>query len=99
MNNALSIARTGLFAATLRLDSAAYNIANAMTPGMRRQQVVLQTQPEGGVAATLAQAPQAGEGLATDIVEQHLALYSFQAQLQIIKAHDRMVGSLLSTRA
>jgi flagellar basal body rod protein FlgF len=99
MNDALSIARTGLSAATLRLDSAAHNIANAITPGMRRQQVVLQTQAEGGVAATLAQAPQAGEDLVTDIVEQHLALYSFQAQLQIIKAQDRMVGSLLDTRA
>ena len=54
MSPAVDIARSGLSAAMLRLDSAAHNIANAQTAGFRRQQVV-QGHPGAEVPAGPAQ--------------------------------------------
>ncbi len=99
MTAAIAIARTGLSAATLRLDSAAHNIANAMTPKFRRQQVVQAAQVHGGVSASTTRAAQSGGGLAADLVEQMAALYDFKANLQTIKVQDRILGSLLYIRA
>ena len=99
MSPAVDIARSGLSAAMLRLDSVAHNIANAQTPGFRRQQVVQQAQSSGGVAANTTRAGQVGTDLATELVEQMQALYAFKANLQVIKVQDRMIGSLLDTQA
>lgn len=99
MRPAADIARSGLSAAMLRLDSVAHNIANAQTAGFRRQQVVQQAQSGGGVAADTTRAGQIGTDLATELVEQMQALYAFKANLQVIKVQDRMIGSLLDTQA
>jgi flagellar hook protein FlgE len=99
MNAAPALARTGMSAATLRLDSAAHNLANLQTPAFRRQQVVQQTLPEGGVAASVTQAATLGENLAGDLVEQRMALYTFKANLEVIKSQDRMLASLLDAKA
>jgi flagellar basal body rod protein FlgC len=99
MDRTTPIALSGIAAAGLRLDSAAHNVANTLTPRFMRQQVVLQAQPDGGVAASTARAHTPGTDLATDLVDQRLALVAFKANLHAIKVQDAIVGSLLDIRA
>jgi flagellar hook protein FlgE len=99
MSNTFSIGLSGLNAAQLRLDSAAHNVANAQTPGFRRQQVLQQAQPEGGVQAEIAAQRQAGGSLEADAVEQMSASYTYQANLRTVKVQDEVLGSLLDAVA
>lgn len=94
-----SIALSGMNAAQWSLNSAAYNIANLQTPGFRRQLTVQAALPDGGVSVSIARASETGDALATDIVGQKIAGYSFQANLLTLKTQDRMLGSLLDTQA
>lgn len=99
MSNSYSIGLSGLNAAQLRLDSSAHNIANAATPGFRRQQVVQQELPEGGVAAEVAAQPQGGGSLEADIVEQMSATYAFKANARTLSVQNEVLGSLLDATA
>jgi flagellar basal body rod protein FlgC len=99
MNSAFAVARSGLAAAGLRLDSAAHNIANAQTPHFRRQLVAQEAVASGGVSATTLRSNEPGAELETEIVGQMSALYTFRANLQSLKAQDRMLGSLLDATA
>lgn len=94
-----SIALSGLNAASLRLDSAAHNIANLQTPEFRRQQVRQQALPEGGVRAELDRAVQPGDALAEDIVGQMAASIDYRASLKLLKTGDELLGRLLDLRA
>ena len=87
-------------AALLGMGASAHNIANQQTPGFRRQQVALQSQAEGGVAATLVQAPQAeGDSLAEDLVQQKMASYSFKANVLSLRTGYEVLGTLLDMHA
>ena len=98
--NALSfISLSGMNAAMLRLDAAGNNIANASTPGYRRQGVAQSEAPEGGVTTSVTRADAPGENLAEDMVNQLSASYSFKANLRVVKTQDEMLGALLDTRA
>jgi len=99
MSSASSIAISGLSAAQWRLASAAHNIANAATPGFRRQVVQQATRADGGVATTLERVPAPGADLAGDIVGQMMAACEFEANLGVIRTEDRMLGSLLDIHA
>ena len=99
MNSIASIALSGMNAAQWSLNSAAHNIANLQTPGFRRQLTVQAAQPEGGVTVSIGRATESGDALATDIVGQKIAGYSFQANLLTLKTQDRMLGTLLDTKA
>jgi len=99
MNSISSIAMSGLNAAQFRLDAAANNIANAQTPDFRRQQVVAEALPEGGVTSSVRQAGDAGENLAEDIVQTMVAAYSFKANLRVLQTESGLLGSLLDTHA
>ena len=99
MNALSSIALSGLGAAQLRLGASAHNIANAQTPGFRRQLVTQQSMPEGGVSATLTQATIAGDALAADLVGQMSARYQFIANLRVIQTQDKLLGTLVDDRA
>jgi flagellar hook protein FlgE len=99
MNSISSIAMSGLNAAQFRLDAAANNIANLQTPDFRRQQVVAEALPEGGVTSSVRQADEAGENLAEDIVQTMVAAYSFKANLRVLQTETRLVGTWLDTRA
>lgn len=103
-----AIAQSGLQAAQARLDSAAHNVANAQTPGFKRQTVQAQAQfaaPTNGdtagrgVVVSLSQAGLAGGDLAQDMVDQVAARQSFVANVAVLKTSDKMLGSLLDTRA
>ncbi|HEY0818835.1 MAG TPA: flagellar basal body rod protein [Rhizobacter sp.] len=94
-----SIAISGMNAATTRLGVSAHNIANAVTPVFRRQQVLQQSQPGGGVATQIAQASTPGSNLAADLVQQKVALYSFKANLKTVQVEHEMLGSLIDLKA
>ena len=94
-----SIALSGLQAASLHLQSSAHNIANAQTPGFRRQQVQQMAEPAGGVRAGLAQAVTPGEALADDIVDQMASRVVYRANLQTLRAEREMTGNLLDVLA
>lgn len=99
MNSISSIAISGLGAATTQLGVSAHNIANAVTPAFRRQQVQQQAQPGGGVMTWRSQAQEVGSDLAADLVQQKVALYSFKANLRTVQVEDEMLGSLLDVKA
>ena len=99
MNSLSSIALSGLSTAQLSLDVSAGNVANALTPGFRRQQVVQSAEPGGGVSGAVARLPQDGSDLAADLVGQQAAAYSFKANLKVLQTADRMMGSLLDAFA
>lgn len=105
VTSAASTGMSGMRAAQLRLDTAAHNVANALTPGFQRQVVTQTAQPGlGGVNAQIEReaAPQADaplSHLAEDFVEQRMSLYSFSANLRAVETQDRMLGTLLDTKA
>jgi flagellar hook-associated protein FlgK len=99
MNSLPAIAYSGLQAASTQLGAAAHNIANDQTPGFRRQQVVQETQPAGGVRAMVVQAEQPGVSLPQEVVQQMVASYAYKANALTLQTHQRMLGSLLDTQA
>jgi len=103
MSNFASIALSGMSAASMRLQTAAHNIANAQTPGFRRQVVQQTAQAEGGVVISIGSVPAnsagVGDPLIEDVVAQKAATYAFEANVLTLKAQDRMLGSLLDATA
>ena len=99
MSSIALIALSGLNAASSQLATAAHNIANAQTPGFRRQLVQQTAQPEAGVVISIGQAAEAGDSLAEDVVTQMAATYAFKANVLTLKAQDRMLGSLFDMTA
>lgn len=94
-----STALSGLNAASLHLKSAAHNIANAQTPGFRRQQVLQSAEPAGGVRTSLTQAASPGDALAEDIVAQMASSVVYRANLQTLRVERDLTGSLLDVLA
>ena len=99
MNSVASTALSGLRSAQLGLDVSAGNLANALTPGYHRRELVPSTQPEGGVSATVRRLPEEGGDLAADLVGTRMAAYSFKANLEVLQTADHLLGSLLDAFA
>jgi flagellar hook protein FlgE len=99
MNSIASIALSGLNAASNQLATAAHNIANAQTPGFRRQLAQQTARPEGGVVVSIGQATEIGDALAEDVVTQMAATYAFKVNVLTLKTQDRVLGSLLDLKA
>ena len=105
-SSASAIGLSGMRAAQLRLDVGAHNLANAQTTGFQRQRVTQTAVPDAGaVQARVERDPKAaGEGgdmghLAEDMVGGKMALYSFAANLQVVKTGQEMLGTLFDQRA
>jgi flagellar basal body rod protein FlgC len=94
-----STALSGLNAASLQLQSSAHNIANAQTPGFRRQLVQQSAEPGGGVRATLTRAAAPGDALAEDIVGQMAASVVYRANLHTLRTERETTGRLLDVLA
>lgn len=92
-------ALSGLQAAQAQLQSSANNVANSQTEGYRREVVQQQADSNGGVSTRVEKLPEPGADLAADLVEQKMAAYSFQANLQVLKTANTLTGSLLDTQA
>ncbi len=99
INSLSSVALSGLQAARTQLDASANNIANLNTEGYHREQVVQTEQPQGGVAAQVKRAPQAGADLEADVVAQLQAKNAFLANIAVFKADSKMKGQLLDLAA
>lgn len=94
-----STALSGLNAASLQLQSSAHNIANAQTPGFRRQLVQQAAEPAGGVSASLTQAGEPGDSLAEDIVNQLAASVLYRANAQTLRTDRDLAGTLIDVLA
>jgi flagellar hook-associated protein FlgK len=96
---------SGMNAAQSALGVFAHNVANAQTPGFRRQTPVQDAAPGGGVRVSpaVSAGPLAGAegpGLqAEDMVGQLQAKNAFLANLRVFQTGDQMLGALLDTRA
>ena len=99
MTSIASTALAGMNAAQRRVDIAGHNLANAATPGYRRQVAVQGEGPTVSVVRSPTVATEAGDGLAEDIVAQRQAEHVYTANLRVMQAGDRMLGSLLDARA
>lgn len=101
--SAAAIGLSGLRAAQLKLDSHAHNVANVQTPDFKRQVTTQTARPEtGGVDAQIGRETGVSapfDRLADDLVGQRMSLYSFAANLRTVQTEDRMLGTLLDTRA
>ena len=103
---ASTIGLSGMRAAQLRLDVGAHNIANAQTPGFQRQRVTQTANPEAGGVTARVERETEGSGessdlghVAEDLVGGKMALYSFAANLQVVKTEQEMLGTLFDERA
>jgi flagellar basal-body rod protein FlgC len=97
--DAIATAVSGMRAAQSRLDAAAHNIANSLTPGFRRDLVRSNALPEGGVRTEVQKAVQPGSELAADLVEQKQAALLFAANGRTVQTGVDILGRLLDTRA
>ena len=98
MNAISSVSLSGMNAAQAQLRTSANNIANTMTEGFTRQEVVQQAEPDGGVSTTVAATDQQ-QALETDMVQQLQAKNAFLANLTVFRSSNQMMGSLLNMQA
>jgi flagellar hook protein FlgE len=94
-----STALSGLHAAQRHLQAAAHNVANLSTGGFRRQSVVQQAVPTGGVQTAVATSAVAGPALERDVVMRLEAQHAYLANLAVFKTSMHMQGSLLDLLA
>jgi len=114
MSNAMSIAASGMQAASLRLEAAASNIVNMDSGGYQLVSVAQSPVPDGGVNASLqpvtslfaynpayvnVQGSQPNVEMATEIVNMKVASHDFRASLQAYKAASQMFKTLLDATA
>lgn len=93
------IALSGAHAASLRLDTAAHNVANVDTPDFRRQQTLQRTLEPAGVATSVTQSDTTGSALERDLIDQQAASYEYMAALGVIRTETQMMGRLLDEEA
>lgn len=98
MSSISSIAQSGMQAAQQRLDTSAHNVANQNTTDFRRHEVQQQERAvQAGVEARSERSQQPVE-VAKEMVEQVSASHTYMANLQAMRADDRMRGTLLDER-
>ncbi|QJD68070.1 hypothetical protein HG421_10350 [Xanthomonas campestris pv. badrii] len=90
-----SIANSGMQVAALRQQVAASNVARQPVDGSPRQAVAASTQATGGVAASVVDAASDPAAPVTDLVEGLSARNDFQANANVLRRSDEMLGSLL----
>jgi flagellar basal-body rod protein FlgC len=113
MGDAMSIAVSGMQAASSRLEAAASNIVNMDSSGYQSVSVAQSPAPDGGVITTSLQRPllaynpayaamqgsQPNGDLATEIVNLKVASLDFRASIQAYKAASQMFNTLLKATA
>ena len=95
----ISTALSGMNAAAMHIGTSGHNIANALTPGFRRQQVQQSAEPQGGVRTTISTAALPGDALAEDIVGQMAASVVYRANAQTLRTQRDLTGTLLDVMA
>lgn len=99
-NDALSIARSGMQSATVRLRNSAHNIANSQTPEFRNHRTQQTSRRDGGSEAyTRVDKEPAEVNVADEFVQQALAKVQFAASARVIETDLDLKGSLLDAFA
>lgn len=112
MGDAMSIAVSGMQAASSRLAAAASNIVNSDSAGYQPVAVAQSPASDGGVTTSLQrpllaynpayadmQGSQPNGDLATEIVNLKVASHDFRASIQAYKAASQMFKTLLDATA
>lgn len=87
-------------AAGAKFAAAAANSANMLSANYKRASASLEAMPNGGVRSRLVrEARSSPPDLVSDMVDQVGAIYSFRANLLVLKVADKMAGRLLNLRA
>ncbi len=96
----LSVALSGVHAASVALDAAAHNVANLNTEQVRPLEVVQEERPFGGAGARVAQATSPRPvGAVHEVVDQLRASYQYTASLRILAVEDDLHGQLIDSLA
>ena len=103
----IATALSGMRAASLQLDVAADNVANASTPDFRPSRVSLSSSSGGGVSAQIVPdpvpillpgVPAASQPSGTDLVSETVTLmtapFAYAANARIVSASEQMTASL-----
>ncbi|MDP6980779.1 MAG: flagellar basal body rod protein [Myxococcota bacterium] len=100
MDDALTIARSGLHIAQVRMRNSAHNVANLVTDDFHNHRTVQTSRAGGGSSATtrIDTSPRP-VSLAHEVVEQIRAKTQFKASARVIATNLDMKGTLLDTLA
>ncbi|MCP4037509.1 MAG: flagellar basal body rod protein [bacterium] len=100
MNDTLSIARSGMESAQVRMRNSAHNVANMVTEGFRNHRTVQVSRAGGGSAAstTIDNGPRP-VSLVNEIAEQSRASFQFKASARTLETALDMKGTLLDAFA
>ena len=96
MNSISSISLSGMNAAQTQLQTSAHNIANMMTKDFKRQDVVQEASPNGGVSTNVVTAADQQQSIETDVVQQLQAKNAFLANLTVFRTSNQVMGALLN---
>lgn len=100
MNDTLSIARSGMQSAQVRLRNSAHNVANVVTQDFKNHRTVQMTQAGGGSrASTRIDSEPREVSLTNEFVEQSLASFQFKASARVVQTDLDLKGSLLDAFA
>lgn len=100
MNDSLSIARSGMQSAEVRLRNSAHNIANSSTRDFKNHRTLQLARRGGGSdASTQVDAQSREVSLANESIEQSLAAFQFKASARVVKTDLDLKGSLLDAFA
>jgi len=101
MDLSLGASVSGMQASSTRHDITAHDVANINTPGYEEYRPIqTDVKPAGTRIAAITRTPNpdptvSGTDLATETVEQIQNKNTFTANAQMIKAKDKMLGTLL----
>ncbi len=100
MDDALTIARSGLQTAQVRMRNSAHNVANLVTDDFHNHRTVQASRAGGGSTATTRVDTSPREvSLVHEIVEQSRAKIQFKASARVIATDLDMKGTLLDALA
>jgi flagellar hook protein FlgE len=94
MNNASSIAQSGIEAYAAKMDVTANNIANVSSENFKPSKVTMAERRNGGVDATVTKAADQVD-ISNEAVQMLTTVNSFKANLQALKTDNQMTKSLL----
>ena len=96
MNVSANIA--AMHAASFSYGISAHNMANASTDGFPAQEVSLSQGIDGGPRPVVEQSLR-GTDIVTEMTRQQRLIYDYQANAQVVKMHDTMVGNVIDLLA
>ncbi|HCV95645.1 MAG TPA: hypothetical protein DGV23_02645 [Stenotrophomonas sp.] len=95
----MSMARSGLRAASLDIQAAASNVARLPVAGSTRIGVAQAALAGGGVDASLVEVAADPTAPLSDLLAAKDAVLAFSANAAVIRRSDQMLGALLDERA